>query len=156
MTTIAYKHNILAADTAMATGGGIVGSYEKIFRNKKGDLAGATGNLDFCSKFKDWFLRGEKGKPPSAIVPGKPDETDKAFIIRHKPRCILHYEGTQFSEIETGPYAVGSGAPEARGAMFAGATAIEAVTAAIALDTATGGDITVLGHTGFPRRIKVK
>jgi hypothetical protein len=143
MTTIAYRNGILAADTGMSAGGSIVGSVTKIARSEKGDLAGAAGDASYNHDFIAWFVGGEQGNPPEA------QEEDKTFdrgVIFRRDGRIEVFEPRGRFECSAPYYAFGSGRPEALGAMFVGASAEQAVQAAIAHDPYTFGDIDVLSH----------
>lgn len=143
MTCIAYRNGVLAADGAMVTGGCIIGTTVKISRNKKGDLCGAAGEATFNGDFLRWFKNGEKGKFPVGI--DTHDNCDRAVIFR-AAGTIEVYEGKGHFPITAEYYAMGSGRPEALGAMHAGATALEAVQAAVTHDLHCGLPITVLRH----------
>lgn len=145
MTCIAYRHGELAADSAGSSGGTFDGGCTKIVRNKKGDLAGASGEAVYHAAFIAWFLRGEKGAPPDAVRHGDAAGSSKGLIIRRKG-TIEVYEFTGKYFVEAKYYAIGSGRDIAFGAMHAGASARQAVEAAIAHDTSCGGKILVLKH----------
>lgn len=142
MTTIAYCNGVLAADTAMCSGGCMIGSTVKIVRRFDGDMAGAAGDATYNRAFLDWFSAGEEGPAPEAKA--ESDGFDRGVIFRAKPRKIEVFEPRGPFTIVAPYYAFGSGKAEALGAMFVGADAYDAVRAAIALDPHSGGDITVL------------
>ena len=60
MTIIAYRAGCLAADSHVTGSGTITGASVKIARNRKGDLAGATGDAVYGYAFRQWFLKGDK------------------------------------------------------------------------------------------------
>lgn len=141
MTTVAYRNGVIAGDTQVI-GGNAVGAVTvtKIARRKKdGALCGASGYLSFVQAFHTWFIAGERGKFPTF------HEGDRAFIaIKGKP--IEMFESVGSFEYEPKYLAIGSGMEFALGAMHAGATAEQAVAAAIAHDPGTGGEVMVLRH----------
>lgn len=145
MTCIAYRSGIMAVDSAATSNGTVTGSSTKIARNKKGDLAGASGDAIYNYAFRQWFLKGEKGKPPDATESGAPASSNKGLIVRRKG-TIEVYEFKGKHVMEANYYAMGSGRDHALGAMFVGASAIQAVEAAIAHDTYCGGKIVSLKH----------
>lgn len=148
MTTIAYRNGILAADARACAGDNIIGNVVKIARNKVGDLAGAAGLASYNFAFLEWFRNAEQGEPPKA---SKDDGNyDRGTIFRVDGRIEV-YEPTGKHCLGMTPYyALGSGRPEALGAMFVGADAEMAVKAAAAHDINTGGPITILRHVRKP------
>ena len=143
MTTIVYRDGTLAADTRAMIGDNILGSVVKIARNSNGDLAGAAGLASYNYAFLKWFTGMENGPPPTA---SKDDNNFDRGVIFRKNGRIEVFEPTGLFIMTAPYYAFGSGKPEAVGAMFMGATAEQAVEAAIAHDRDTGGEITVLRH----------
>jgi ATP-dependent HslUV protease subunit HslV len=150
VTTIAYKNGILAADTRACAGDNIIGSAKKIARNNNGDLAGAAGLAPYSYAFLKWFTGMESGPPPKATRDD--DNFDRGVIFR-KAGGIEIYEPDGMFKMTAPYYALGSGRPEALGAMHAGASAFKAIQAAIAHDTNTGGDIDVLSHDNQPEEV---
>lgn len=145
MTVIAYRDGALAADSFMISGGGVIGSCMKIARNKKGDLAGAAGTAAYSFSFLKWFSNGERGKPPQAIRDNQ--YMDRGAVFR-RSGVIEIWEPEGRFELTAPYYSLGSGKSEALGAMWMGATAEQAVEAAMALDQDCGGEIRVLRHDG--------
>lgn len=143
MTTIAYRDGTLAADTRATVGDNVLGNVIKIARNSNGDLAGAAGMASYSYTFLKWFTSLETGEPPQAV---KDDQTFDRGVIFRKTGQIIVFEPTGRYECTAPYYALGSGRPEALGAMFAGADAETAIKAAAAHDANTGGNITVLRH----------
>jgi ATP-dependent protease HslVU (ClpYQ) peptidase subunit len=139
MTTIAYRAGVLAADTQMIQGTSVIGQTVKIVRRKDGVLCGGAGDLAWVQGFQRWFLEGEEGDPPPL------DDASKGLIIRPKKPIEMFEE---FGAIEwTSPFvAIGSGKEFALGAMYVGATAEQAVRAAMVLDPFTGGKVMKLRH----------
>lgn len=142
MTTIAYRDGIMAADTLITSNGMVDGYHQKIARNAVGDLAGASGNSAKCCAFLAWFSGGEKHEPPEWD-----EETGNGLIVRCDGAVELYMQHGR-SDLRADFYAIGSGYQIAIGAMAAGASAKEAVAAAIKIDTCSGGEITVLHHEG--------
>lgn len=125
----------------MTKGTALIGKITKIARNKKGHLAGASGDAVYNQKFIRWFLAGEKGLPP--VAKDDDNHTDRGLIFRNGE--IELYEAGQEKFIITADYfAVGSGCDFAIGAMHAGANAFQAVVASCKHDPNTRGPITVL------------
>lgn len=145
MTTITYRDGEIACDTSITnTGGARTGtSFPKIRRNAKGDLAGACGDAAYAFAFLKWFEDGEiKGDMP----PAKDADGDLGVIFRARAGQWESYQERGMHTVSGDYYSIGSGSPEARGALFAGASAVGAIKAAIAHDTGTGGEIRSLTH----------
>ncbi|ARQ95376.1 hypothetical protein [Bradyrhizobium phage BDU-MI-1] len=139
MTTLAYRDGVLAADTQM-TSSCIVGrNAVKIVRRDDGALAGGSGDFAWVQAFHRWFLDGEQGDPPAI------DEDSIGLIIKKgQPFEAFETNGTVESR---GPYiSFGSGKHFALGAMFAGASAEEAVRAGMHFDPYSGGRVMSVSH----------
>lgn len=143
MTTIAYRDGIIAADTCVSPGRR--GHATKIAKRRDGHggflLAGACGFAIYSEAFLRWFENGEQGSPPEARQVN--NACDIGMIIRARNRCELFEPGGSYL-IRGDYFAIGSGSPEANGAMFTGATAETAVRAAMAHDENTWGEIQLL------------
>lgn len=140
MTTIAYRKGILAAD--MGTYPSRMGETFKIAQNGQ-FLAGACGNATYSAAFLKWFLGGRKGEPPEARSDS--DGCDRGVIIGPTTTDLLVFEqGGSFRMIKSPYFAMGSGRQYALGAMYAGASAKEAVEAAMRHDDFTWGSVMVL------------
>lgn len=138
MTTIVYRDGVLAADTRMIAGTAIIGSIAKIVRRDDGALCGGAGHASVVQAFQRWFLDGEEGDPPVE------DET-KMFVISPKGNVeMFEVDGT--IEWRAPYFAMGSGKEFALGAMYAGASAEEAVKAAMKFDPYSGGKVMTLTH----------
>lgn len=144
MTTIAYRNGILAADTRCTIAGASSGSINKIARRYGGALAGAAGNAVYNFAFLEWFvLNDEKVDPPKAQRTD--DSIDRGIIFFPDGRIHVYEPDGKFM-IKAEYHALGSGTDVALGAMFMGATAEQAVRAAILHDNGTGGEVLVLKH----------
>lgn len=139
VTTIAYRDGVLAADSLATIGDTKAhGSYQKIRRI--GDyMVGAAGSVAASEEFINWLLKhGDDDDLP-------PKGQYSALVIDAKGRV---------REIESGSilpvprnakfYSIGSGAPYALAAMYAGASAAEAVKIAAKIDTSTGLPVKIL------------
>lgn len=142
MTTIAYRDGFLAADSQVTENDRICGHVQKI-RRIKGVLWGVCGCVIHMVAFNDWIMGGMEGEPPSMKTP---EGAASAAIVIVGNRLITFDEhGTDHMPLP--PFhAVGTGAPIALGAMQFGASAKQAVEAAIALDIYSGGNVTVLSR----------
>ena len=147
MTIIVYRDGKIAADSGVSNGDNTFASMTKIARNNAGDLVGAGGDAGFAYQFLEWFKDGENGKHPLLRDIQSERVYDKAAIFRASG--IWEIFEPPGKHIVRGPYyAFGSGKPEALGALWMGATAEQAVAAAISLDNGCWGDIIVLTHVG--------
>lgn len=142
MTTIAFKNGIVAADTGMTTGGSQISNMVKIVQNDSGDVLGGCGDASLIYAFQRWFLGGEKEQRPEVRKDG--DRDNGTAVIFRATGEILQYDSYGYHAFSAPFYAIGSGRCEALGAMCVGATAEEAVRAAIQLDDSTFGDVTLL------------
>lgn len=138
MTTIAYRAGVIAADTLTTAGRDRVGYTRKI-GGSNGLLWGASGDAAWCKGWRDWLSKGAQGDP--ATPPD--DNTGGLVVLPDDSIMVFHARGFEH-RIGLPYWADGSGADFALGAMHAGASAEEAVRAAMAWDTTTGGDVTVL------------
>lgn len=135
MTTIAYRDGVLAADTLMTASNMRSGHMTKIMRRGRLIIgfAGASRNFE---AFRNWLGAGAEGSFAS--------NDGNVFIIPPEGDAIVWGDGdTPWRETALF-WALGSGEAPAMGAMAAGASAEEAVKAAIALDLSSGGEITVI------------
>ncbi|UTC28589.1 hypothetical protein MARCHEWKA_00760 [Brevundimonas phage vB_BpoS-Marchewka] len=134
MTTIAFKDGVLAADSLVTSGGQRDGFSQKIWRHRR-VLIGGAGCTAICHRFCEWVRGGMRGKCP---VEGS--NNANGFVIT--PDGTMVVWGSQGPWVNTtGVVAFGSGGDLAMGAMLAGASAVEAVAAAIKLDIHSGGPI---------------
>lgn len=147
MTTIAFREGVLAADTLVSNRGTNLGSVEKIYQRADGHMSAGSGGFSFTQKFIAWFLNGEIGDAPLPKLEGENDE-GHGYIFRPSGE-ILTFESGGMNCIRADYWAAGSGRDIALGALWTGASAGDAVKAAITHDTCTGGDVTVLSFEGF-------
>lgn len=142
MTTIAYRDGVLAADRLITVQTHRDGYITKIA--KRGPyLAAAAGALPIALRFMDWFRSGM----PEARTPSMGDDKDGATGHIFMPDgTILNCDTLGWTRRKAPYYANGSGCDYCYGAFSMGATAEQAVRAALEHETASGGDITVLRH----------
>lgn len=143
MTTIVWRDGVMAADSRGYGGDKCpVGQKQKIKRLADGTLIGCSSNTP--------------GQPEAVLAwyeAGADVEKAPKFPENHFRFLAVKPDGSAYlgedSFYLAGPlsaefYAVGSGEQYAMGALHMGATATQAVRAAIDLDVWTGGEITVL------------
>jgi hypothetical protein len=142
MTTIVYRNGILAADSQITFGSKLMGAT-KIVRAHDGVLAGAGGKGGYAREFLDWAVGDRRSTPPEAKEGD--DFMDRGCLFYPDARVEV-FEASGRMIYHPPYYAFGSGGSEALGALYMGATAEQAVAAAIAHDIYTGGDILTLSH----------
>lgn len=136
MTTIAYRDGILAGDTLISSGENRVGYGQKI-RQKGQLLYASAGSAGLTEKVEAWIRSGCIGENPP-LKSG--DATGETFLFMPDDSIVwFHCDGSTL--IRAKFFARGSGGEYALGAMQNGATAIEAVKCAMALDRGTGGTV---------------
>ena len=133
MTTIATDGKTISADTLQS--GDFVDQINAIKLCKiNGVVYGNAGNLSEGQKYIDWV---KKGRPIDEI----PSFKDHFEVIWIKDGHAWWDNGS-LRPIKCGvPYAIGSGASYAMGAMMAGTGPKKAVSIAMKLDAFTGGKI---------------
>jgi ATP-dependent HslUV protease subunit HslV len=146
MTIIAYRDGIIAADTLACAGNSKTGYSCKLARSPHGALCGMAGPAAYSQRFRKWFEAGRDGDHPELSAER---DCESSLIIVETDGKVFHFFAKDPPYEINAPYiAIGSGCVEARGAMAAGASAIEAVKAAIAHDCHCGGDIMWLSLAG--------
>ena len=147
MTTIVYRGGVLAADSRAYSGDRVpIGSKRKIHRLDDGTLLGvSTTSVGGDALVRRWV---EAGCPTATGDTLKP-ENFSALMIRPNGEVFFANNNLDWSGPLSGDmFAIGSGDQFALGAMQVGATAAEAVAAAIRLDPWSDGEITVLNLLG--------
>lgn len=145
MTTIAYRDGCLAADTLVSVQTHRDGYATKIA--KLGPyLAGASGYHAMTLKFLDWFRMGMPADRTPEMGMNRDEKYDTYGHIFCPDGLIVTFSPLGWTKRRAPYYATGSGCDYAYGAMSMGATAEEAVRAALVHETASGGPITVLWH----------
>lgn len=129
MTVVVFRDGVIASDSGMSSGGHRTGSVGKIFLGP-GLVGGASGVLTRCHAWGRWIeaggpIRGEFRQDP----PGEGDWN--AFSVDARGG-LRHYDNDGWFDLSKVPYyAIGSGKLVALGALHQGATAAQAVAAAI-------------------------
>lgn len=129
MTTIAVNKDEMAGDS-LVDDGGIRAKTTKIFRVKN-DLVGLAGSLGEGLEWIEWYGSDTDDDPPTLA--------NTNIIILKKGGQIYTIDPTGFPiKASEKFYAIGSGAPAAMGAMYAGKTPTEAVKIACKVCISTG------------------
>ena len=152
MTTIAFNQFEIAADT-QAINCGIIEQtpYQKIFV-KDGRVYALAGLAALLPQLVRWY---EDGADPAKVPTFKAKEENwfGEFIVYDSERFIHYCPLPDFpygSEVPP-PFALGTGAKFAMGAMLAGKTPFEAVEIASKLDNDTGGMIQTVDLRKFTK-----
>jgi len=135
MSVIVYRNGTLAADSHVNIGSepsysqeSITYPYNKLWALSQAGqtvLAGAVGPLQAVAQLQQWTLEGCDTK-------SFPINTGGTLLLLTKEKGLLRYKDVPIPYLHgANNYAIGEGAPFAYGAMFMGATAEEAVAAAI-------------------------
>lgn len=150
MTVIAYRAGIIAADTGSSRDDAAHAYSRKITRDSDGTLYGTAGNAAECDSFLRWVEDHKQGDPPSARKLEINDRDHSSYIVLVVPIdtkviWVLTAYGRECFH-NTPYFAVGAGAPTAFGALWAGASAHDAVLAAIEHGYGCHGRVQTLGH----------
>lgn len=136
MTTIAYRDGVLAADTQICAGNGRVGYAVKV-RSLGPLLYGSSGSCGLGDAWEAWLRAGAKGAHPKM----KDGESKAQGYLFMPDDTVVWFHEDGVTAMRAPYFAIGSGSDYALGAMALGHTAEEAVKAAMAHDTGTGGDV---------------
>lgn len=147
MTTIVYDGKTVASDSKVVTGSMIMpGDYQKI--HVSGNfIVGAAGCYQWLTKALKWVETISTASDPTCLgVDSDDDDAGGELLIvsckTGEAWVISSDQPIQF--LTNPPVAIGSGSCYAMGALFAGASAAEAIAIASKLDTNTGGTINIV------------
>lgn len=146
MTTIAYRDGVLAADTLVSYGSFTNGNVNKIHvverkLAEKTDrvMVALSGIFAATEPMLEWVKGGcEQDDIPHFLL--EKDDNFSCLMVT-EDGSLYEYNMGYFIKCDNSYHAHGSGAMFALGAMAVGASAPEAVSAAIKHDKATGGTI---------------
>lgn len=160
MTTLAYKNGVVAVDSQITASLSGIQNLRKSFQLDDGSIIALIGEYTSCYPFyialKELSVSDASAdreqyhkfltNPTQAIKDFPELSTDAEvlwFVLGGV--YVFHDNGWHFEEMSLSDQdehkAWGSGAPYARGAMEFGASAVQAVAAASALDIYTGGEV---------------
>lgn len=145
MTTIAYRHGVMAADSRAYAGfNAALGSKTKIRRLEDGTLIGCSSNqVGLGEAVIDWYVRG--AKPDDA--PKSAEINLSLLVVKPSGEAFFANDGFHLSgPIRADFFAIGTGHAAAQGAMHMGASAQEAVEIACRVDVWSGLPVVVLRH----------
>jgi len=145
MTTIAYRDGVMAADTG-CSGHGAIHTWAYKLLEHDNVLYGGAG---FAAEVQHYFANLQKsGKK---ILPRSLENDHSSFTIMRvraeTPSTVQLLTAHGWETYHSVPYlAIGAGADPAMGALYAGASAKEAIRAAIAHGEGTFGDVVAVTH----------
>lgn len=156
MTTIAYRDGVMAADSQGTSGDVAACTRIKMFE-AHGWLIGGAGNSTCLEEFQSWFIQeradGKLGPCPPSLQT-KDGAWNVLCVSIEQPTVVYQLEDGRWPYRIFGKYhAIGSGYAIALGAMAAGATAEQAVKAAIKHDIYSGGPVRL--KKCFPEKIVI-
>ncbi|ODT84837.1 hypothetical protein [Phenylobacterium sp. SCN 70-31] len=135
----------MAADTLQNINGTRVGHVMKIARRWDGTLVSGAGHATYLYDLRQWADLPKKKRKIGPPLPSKDQENSMGVMIEPDGKIyVLQETGICLSGAEY--YAIGSGSEFALGAMAMGASAEEAVRAAIKHDCYSGGEINTISH----------
>lgn len=139
MTTIAWDGKHISWDSRITQGGEIVDyPAEKVWTlNRK--VYAFAGDFALLDDVITWHAKGARARYAKDNFVGTWD----LLVIDAKGACVYSDEVPHKSIVRY-PFALGSGANFARGALLAGATAYRAVQIACQCDAMSGGEINSL------------
>lgn len=124
MSVIVHRNGTLAADSHVNSGE-LAFPFPKLWQLTNGWVAGAVGPLQAVAQLQQWSMNGMN-------TTDFPINTGGTLLLLTKEKGLLRYKDVPIPYLHgANNYAIGEGAPFAYGAMFMGATAEEAVAAAI-------------------------
>lgn len=133
MTTIAYRAGVIASDSGVWVEGVLVYKTKKLHRLKNGCVVGFAGAVDDAMTLIRWLDGSEEEKIKF---------DDVTLLVVAPSGRILKYDAPKPIVIKRPKYiAIGTGYQIALGALHQGATAYEAVQAAIEHDAHSRGPI---------------
>lgn len=140
MTIVAYRDGVIASDSLLLQGGEVrCGEVRKIGRAANGGVAGASGSFMECHRFLSWV----EGGFSASFHAGDP-EAFSAILVQPDGTINIVSPDGNLCPVNAPFKAIGCGYQVALGAMYMGASAVEAVRAAIELDPFCGGAVATL------------
>lgn len=135
MTVIVWDGVSIASDK-MVCNGSTAQAVTKIFRIGS-ELMGLTGNLSIGMEMIEWYREG--AQPEKYPTSNRTEDKGCSLIVIKGPRNVWKYESSPYPFLFEAKYcAFGSGDQVALGALYMGATAAEAVQAAIIYESNCG------------------
>lgn len=140
MTIIAYRDGSMAADRAVwnCDGRVVCGARDKIARMSNGSLLAAAGTASEIRRLHEFVERWMLD--PSATPPAAADDLFAILVCPDRSVFLANKDMYFYGAADAPFYSMGSGGPFTMGALYAGATAAEAVSLTIRYtDCGSGG-----------------
>lgn len=128
MSVVVYRDGVMAADSRINIGEVHHVGMDKIARGLDNELIGVVGTISSCQKFIDWYLMSDTDE--EYVEPPDVEDMDALVVIDHD-KVYGYFDNCVPIRLHGEYFAVGSGAEVALGALAVGATARQAVEAAV-------------------------
>lgn len=148
MTTIAFDEFGVATDTGTFEGDMYVGNTSKIYANENFILAW-TGDASEKVPMFEWYANG-------ADASNAPARSSRdGLLIAFTPNGVFEYEYASPTPYKSSfkRFAYGGGRAFAVGALYAGASAVQAVEAAIYFHVCTAGEVRYMPFPWLEARV---
>lgn len=133
MTIVVYRDGVIASDSASWSEDTCCGSIKKCGRSEKGLLWGVTGQALVVQDVAKW------ADDPMSEPPTYDDQNE--VIVVWPDGTVKHLEKGRWTDLLAPYHVAGSGMDIAMGALMMGATAVQAVAAAIEHNAYCAGEI---------------
>ncbi|MFD1944729.1 hypothetical protein [Paradevosia shaoguanensis] len=149
MTTIAYRDGIMAADSGSWMGDACHGWADKLAQGPDGTLYGAAGHAPEAMAFLEWVRAGaDPATMPKPEAVG--DDGNSFIVLAVSPGGPVRLIAAKGVEAYDAPYfAIGGGSATAFGALWAGASAVEAIEATKEHGSSAFGRVRAISHGDF-------
>ncbi len=146
MTVIAYKDGIIASDSQYTTDSNIKNDCGPKILKLNDHLVGMSGQISLLHNLSTVIVSKKLGflSSLSDLLSSLDLEEANVIAVDSQSKIFIFDETGAYFESKGTMVAIGSGAPFAYGAMQHGATAIQAVAAAMKFDIYCGGTIWAL------------
>jgi len=135
MTTVVYRDGVMASDSQYVENDVIMpGHHPKVFRLPGGGIMGYCGLVEVAYQVLNLI---KENKPLATL--DEFNSADTTILVVHENGKISYTNGREWTPIKVPYIAIGSGSPMAYGALALGASARQAVKAAMKHDTTSGG-----------------
>lgn len=149
LTTIAFRDGVMAADSGSRYGDARHNWARKLAIGPDGTLYGVSGDAAQATTFLRWVDGGCTGVQP--VAEWTKDDHSSFVVLAVTPGGPVRLITARGEESYDAPYdAIGYDAGVAYGALFQGATAEQALAAAIEHGTGTSGKVQTIRHQRSP------
>lgn len=146
MTTIAYRDGIMAADSGSWMGDATHSWANKLAKGLDGTLYGVAGGAPEALGFLDWVNAGADPEH-MPVAEAMPDGGNSFIVLAVSPGGPVRIIGAKGVETYDAPYfAIGGGAATAFGALWAGASAADAIEATKEHGSGAHGHTRTISH----------